>query len=168
MPAAGCAADRPPQVFYNRVMTALRVACMLALLQAAPPKHLTVVPSASATSAAAGAQLALYVDVAPNPGIHVYAPGTKDFLPIVLKVNPTTGVTVGALSYPKSQTLVFEGQKVPVYDKPFRLTQRVTLDRSLKAGETVTLTGAINYQACNDQVCFIPASAPVRWSIAIN
>jgi len=149
-------------------MTLLRVAFLIALLQAAPPKHLTVLPTASASSAAAGSQVSLYVDVVPNPGIHVYAPGAKDFLPIALKISRATGVTVGTLTYPKSQTLVFEGQKVPVFDRPFRLTQRVTLARSLKAGETVTVAGTIDYQACNDQVCFIPASAPVRWTIGVN
>jgi DsbC/DsbD-like thiol-disulfide interchange protein len=149
-------------------MTLFHVAWLLALLQISPPKHLTVVPTASATAAAAGSQVALYVDVVPNSGIHVYAPGAKDFLPIALKMNPADGVTVGALTYPKSQTLVFEGQKVPVYDKPFRLTQRVTLGQSLKAGETVTVTGTVNYQACDDQVCFIPASAPVRWTVEIR
>jgi DsbC/DsbD-like thiol-disulfide interchange protein len=149
-------------------MTLFHVAWLLALLQVSPPKHLTVAPTASVTAAAAGSQVALYVDVVPNAGIHVYAPGAKDFLPIALKMNPADGVTVGALTYPKSQTLVFEGQKVPVYDKPFRLTQRVTLGQSLKAGETVTVTGTVNYQACDDRVCFIPASAPVSWTVEIR
>jgi len=107
------------------------------------------------------------VDVTPNPGIHVYAPGAKDFLPIALKLDGASGVTPGGLTYPKSQTLDVEGQKIPVFDKPFRLAQRITLDRSLKKGERITVTGTVNYQACDDKVCFIPAKAPVSWKIAI-
>ena len=149
-------------------MSALLLALVLALFELPPVKHLTIVPSSSTNTATAGSQVSLYVDVTPNPGIHVYAPGAKDYLPIALKMDATAGVAVGALTYPKSQTLMFDGQKIPVYDKSFRLAQRVTLDRSLKAGETVTLTGTINYQACNDAVCFIPATAPVRWTIAIG
>src|SRR5439155_698268 len=81
-------------------------------------------------TAAAGSRISLYVDVTPNPGIHVYAPGAKGYLPIGLKMDATRDVTAGALSYPRSQTLIFEGQKIPVYDKPFRLAQQVTLNRS--------------------------------------
>jgi DsbC/DsbD-like thiol-disulfide interchange protein len=149
-------------------MNVLRLAVLIAILQVPPPKHLTIATAASTTSAAAGSQVSLFVDVTPNPGIHVYAPGTKDFLPIALKLDATSVVTIGGLTYPKSQTLDFEGQKIPVYDKAFRLAQRVTLDRSLKKGDTVTLTGTVNYQACNDTVCFIPAKAPVRWTIGIT
>jgi DsbC/DsbD-like thiol-disulfide interchange protein len=149
-------------------MSILRVAFLVALLQVSPPKHLTLATTASASSAASGGEISLFVDVTPNPGIHVYAPGAKDFLPIALKIDATKGVAIGALTYPKSQTLDLEGLKIPVYDKPFRLAQRVTLDRSLKKGETVTLTGTVNYQACDDKVCFIPAKVPVRWTILIS
>src|SRR5436190_17635452 len=149
-------------------MPAVLVALILALFQAVPPgKHLTAFASASADAASPGSKISLFVDVAPKPGIHVYAPGARDYLPIALKVESARGVTAGKLTYPKSQTLTFEGQKIPVYDRPFRLAQRVTLDRSLKKGETITVTGTVNYQACDDKVCFIPAKAPVSWKIAI-
>jgi DsbC/DsbD-like thiol-disulfide interchange protein len=148
-------------------MNVLRLALLLALLQVSPPKHLTLATTSSAASAAAGSEVSLYVDVTPKPGIHVYAPGATDFLPIALTLDAASGVTIGALRYPKSQTLDLEGLKIPVYDKPFRLAQRVTLDRSLKKGETITVTGTVNYQACDDRVCFIPAKAPVRWTIAV-
>jgi DsbC/DsbD-like thiol-disulfide interchange protein len=148
-------------------MNVLRFAFLVALLQLPLPKHLALTTTSSAASAPAGSEVSLYVDVTPNRGIHVYAPGAKDFLPIALKLDAGSGVTPGGLAYPKSQTLDFEGQKIPVYDKPFRLAQRVTLDRSLKKGETITVTGTVNYQACDDKVCFIPAKAPVSWKIAI-
>jgi DsbC/DsbD-like thiol-disulfide interchange protein len=148
-------------------MNVLRLSLLVALLQVPPPKHLALTTTSSAASAAAGSEISLYVDVTPNPGIHVYAPGAKDFLPIALKLDGASGVTPGGLKYPKSQTLDFEGQKIPVFDKPFRLAQRITLDRSLKKGEKITVTGTVNYQACDDKVCFIPAKAPVSWKIAI-
>ena len=149
-------------------MTALLLALVLVLFQPPPVRHLIIAASSSTNTAAAGSQISLFVDVTPNPGIHVYAPGAKDYLPIALKMDATAGVSVGALTYPKSQTLMFDGQKIPVYDKPFRLAQRVTFDRSLKEGETVRLVGTLNYQACNDEVCFIPASAPVRWTVSVS
>ena len=150
-------------------MPALLLALVLAILQSGSvAKHLTAIASTSANTATPGSRLSLFVDVAPKPGIHVYAPGAKDYLPIALEIESANDVTAGKLIYPKSQTLAFEGQKIPVYDKPFRLTQDVVLGRSLKAGDTLTLTGALNYQACTDKVCFIPASVPVRWTVNVK
>jgi len=134
----------------------------------AAPKHLTLAASASAPTAAPGAKISLFVDVTPNPGIHVYAPGAKDFLPIALTLEPLAGATPGKVIYPKSDTMTLADEKVPVFDKPFRLTQDVAIARSAKPGTTLTINGTIRYQACDDAVCFVPASAPVRWTVAVK
>ena len=51
---------------------------------------------------------------------------------------------------------------MPVYQQPFRLVEDVSLGRAVKTASTLTLTGIVKYQACDDRVCFIPASVPVR------
>ena len=132
-----------------------------------PPKHLTVAATTSAASAAPGTKVSLFLDIAPNPGIHVYAPGAKDYLPIAVTIDPQPGVTLGALKYPKSDTMEFDGARVPVYQKPFRLAEEVSLASTLKA-TTLTVTGTVKYQACDDRICFIPASVPVKWTIAVG
>ena len=136
--------------------------------QNAAPKHLTLAASSSATSVAPGAKVSLFVDVTPNPGIHVYAPGATDFLPVALKLEPTAGASIGKLQYPKSDTMTFSDEKVPVFQKAFRLTQDVTIASSAKPGTTLAISGTLHYQACDDVVCFIPASAPVRWTVAVK
>jgi Disulphide bond corrector protein DsbC len=150
----------------------LFLAAVLGLLAGATP-HLTVATSASPTPAAParpGATVKLFVDVIPDPKIHVYAPGAKDYLPIALEIAATAGVTVGRLSYPKAQDLYFEPLKehVPVFSVPFRLVQDVAIGRSVKPGSSLTLTGVLKYQACDDLVCFNPVTAPVSWTIAIK
>ena len=144
-------------------------ALLVAILAAATP-HLTIATSASVAEARRGAIVRLFVDVIPDPKVHVYAPGAKDYLPIALAVTPPSGVTVGKLAYPKSQDLFFEPLKehVPVYQTPFRLEQTIKLGPSLKAGQKVTVTGVLNYQACDDAVCFNPVSAPVSWSVTVK
>jgi DsbC/DsbD-like thiol-disulfide interchange protein len=142
---------------------------VLSLLQLPqPPKHLTIAATASAAAAAPGAKVSLYLDITPNPGIHVYAPGAKDYLPIAVTIDPYPGVTLGALKYPKSETLMFDGDRVPVYQKAFRLVEEVSLGPSLKTATSVTLTGTVKYQACDDRVCFFPASARVSWTIGVR
>src|SRR5260221_661980 len=115
------------------------LALVLALLAAATP-HLTMATSASVTAARRGATVRLFVDVIPDPKVHVYAPGAKDYIPIGLVMTPRSGVTVGKLAYPKSQDWYFEPLKehVPVYEAPFRLEQMITLGQPLKAGDRLT------------------------------
>src|SRR5207247_11395927 len=119
-----------------------------------PPKHLSIVATAGAASVSPGSKVSLYLDVTPKPGIHVYAPGAKGYLPIAVTINPQPGVTFGAMKYPKSETMEFEGERVPVYEKAFRLVEDVTVGSSLKAATALTLTGTVKYQACDDRICF--------------
>ena len=44
----------------------------------------------------------------------------------------------------------------------------MTLDKSVKAGSTVTVAGTVNYQACDDRVCYRPESAPVTWTVVVK
>ena len=143
---------------------------LLAFLLAAGTPHLMMATSADISTARPGATVKLFVDVIPDPKVHVYAPGAKDYIPIALAITPRPGVKVGKLAYPKSQDWFFEPLKehVPVYHVPFRLEQTVTLGPSLKAGERVTIAGVLNYQACDDAVCFNPVSAPVSWTVTVK
>jgi Disulphide bond corrector protein DsbC len=59
-------------------------------------------------------------------------------------------------------------EKVSVFQKPFRLTQDVTLDTSAKPGSTVAVAGTVNFQACDDRVCYPPENAPVSWTVTVK
>src|SRR5256885_873812 len=56
----------------------------------------------------------------------------------------------------------------PGTQHPFRSTQDVTVDKSAKPGSTVTVAGTVNYQACDDRVCYAPESAPVTWTVIVK
>ena len=66
------------------------LALVLALLAAATP-HLSMATSASVSEARRGSTVRLFVDVIPDPKVHVYAPGAKDYLPIALAITPRPG-----------------------------------------------------------------------------
>jgi DsbC/DsbD-like thiol-disulfide interchange protein len=149
--------------------TALIVAAVAQLITPAPkPGHAVITPTPAEVSGTAGGKLALFVDVAPKPGIHVYAPGSNDYIPITVKLNAQPQLKAGKVAYPKSELMTFADEKVPVFEKPFRLTQDVTLDKSLKPGTTVTVAGTVHYQACDDRVCYPPESAPVSWTVQVK
>ena len=138
------------------------------LSQTPKPGHATILPSPAEVDGRAGAKVVLFVDVTPKPGIHVYAPGSENYIPITVKLNAQPEIKAGKLAYPKSEMMTFADEKVPVFQKPFRLTQDVTLDKSAKAGSTVTVSGTVNYQACDDRVCYAPESSPVTWTVVVK
>jgi thioredoxin:protein disulfide reductase len=151
----------------------MRIAVFFALLAqlitpAPKPGHAVIVASPPEVNGKAGAKLALFVDVTPKPGIHVYAPGTNDYIPITVKLTAQPAIKVGKITYPKSEIVSIADEKVPVFQKPFTLTQDVMVDKSAKPGSTVFVAGTVSYQACDDRVCFPPESAPVSWTIAVR
>ena len=145
------------------------MAILLALLAA--PVQLTFVTSpavAAVTLVAPGQTVRLFVDVAPRPKMHVYAPGAKDYLPVALELN-SPGVRAGKLTYPKSQDWYFEPTKehVPVFDAPFRLTEDIIVDANARPG-ALYVTGVLKYQACDDTICYNPVTAPVSWTLIVK
>src|SRR5258705_10710683 len=127
---------------------ALLTAFLLQLINPAPkPGHATIIGSPADVDGKAGGKLSLFVDVTPKTGIHVYAPGSNDYIPITVKLTPQPTLTAGKVAYPKSEVMTFADEKVPVFQKPFKLTQDVTLDKSLKPGATVVITGTVSNQA---------------------
>ena len=148
------------------------IALLLPTLAGTP--HITMATSTNVgarVTVAPGATVKLFVDVIPDAKIKVYAPGAKDYLPVVLELSrPPAGVRAGKLTYPPSQDWYFEPLKehVPVYQAPFRLTQDVTIATSVKPGQTLTVQGVFKYQACDDTICYNPVNAPVSWTISIR
>jgi len=152
----------------------MRVAIVLVLLSqlvSPAPKagHAAVAAAPTEVTAKAGDKVSLVVEVQPKPNIHVYAPGSGEFyIPITVKLNAAPQLKAGKLVYPKSETMVFADEKVAVFAKPFQLTQEVTLEKTVKPGASVAVSGTVNYQACHDKVCFPPESAPVSWTVTVR
>ena len=132
------------------------------------PGHATILATPADVSGKAGEKLVLFVDVTPKPGMHVYAPGNADYIPITVKLNPVPEIKAGKLAYPKSEVMTLADEKVSVFQKPFRLTQDVTLDKSAKPGSKITVSGTVDYQSCDDKVCYPPESAPVTWTVTVK
>jgi hypothetical protein len=149
--------------------TAIVFALLGQLITPAPkPGHATIVAAPVEVNGKAGTKLALFVDVTPKPGMHVYAPGAADYIPITVKLTAQPQIKAGKLAYPKSEIVSIADEKVPVFQKPFRLTQDVAIDKSAAPGSAVVVAGTVSYQACDDKVCYPPESSPVSWTIAVK
>ena len=81
-----------------------------------------------------------------------------------------------AVQYPPSEIYVFAplNERIPVYQKPFTLRQPLVLDASprarnaLRGKPSLAVTGTLEYQACDDRVCFNPVSVPLSWTLALG
>jgi DsbC/DsbD-like thiol-disulfide interchange protein len=130
--------------------------------------HLTIALGTSTGPVSPGSKVSLWVDVTPDPGVHVYAPGTVGYKPIALTLKPSKTITAGKTRYPASHLAVLAGDAVQVFDEPFRLTREVTVAKSVKPRTSLVVSGTLDYQACDDKVCFVPASVPVSWTIGLG
>ena len=133
-------------------------------------QHAAVAGSTSAPGTAPGGTLTLWADVTPQPAIHIYAAGARDFTPVSLALTPGRSMKAGRPTYPKPDVATAPGSldAVPAYKLPFRIAVPVTIAPTAKAGETLTITGAVTYQACDDHLCYPVAVAPITWQVPVR
>ena len=133
-------------------------------------QYVTVEPAASAQVVAPGGSVSLWLDVTPKPNIHVYAAGAKDVTPVALIVSPAAGIRPGKPKYPAAELLASPGadSPVPVYRKPFRIVQPIAISKTAKPGQALTIAAALNYESCDDRLCYPPSSIPVNWVVKVR
>ena len=142
----------------------------------ADTRHLTMTATISDGIAAPGERLAITVNVAPKAGMHLYAPGKHDYQVVQLTLDPQPWMRPQATIYPASEIYHFKplNERVEVFMKPFRLRRDLTLlatpeaQKLLAGTPTVTITGALEYQACDDKVCFNPSRVPVSFVVKLK
>lgn len=137
--------------------------------------HLTVQAAASAASLAPGRRLSLSIDVTPRTGMHVYAPGKHDYQVVSFTVEALPWLTATPLKYPPSELYHFVplDERVETYLKPFTLVQELTVlataeaRKRLAGRRSVTVRGTLEYQACDDKICYAPATVPLEFTLGV-
>jgi hypothetical protein len=149
----------------------LGVSSLAQTLGPAAPRlqHATVTSSTASATVRAGERVALWVDVTPRPGVHIYASGARDFTPVALVMTPLGDVQAERAQVPAAEPYLTLGATapVPVHRKSFRITQPVTIARTRAAGPLI-VSAALNYQACDDTVCYPATTAPVVWRLTVR
>ncbi len=157
---------------------------LLAELTGVAPGQVTTIRGGQATFAlstsdpvaAVGHRVTLNIKVTPGARMHVYAPGQKGYIPIALTLKDDPAFKSHPIKFPASTTYRYEPLKetVQVYSSPFTLSQQVTiaLTRDVRtraeAGEILTIAGELEYQACDDRVCYRPETIPVEWKVKLS
>ena len=154
----------------RQVLLALFFSQSLLLPKPSTIQHIDVATSANSATVAKGSMVTLWADVTPKPNIHVYATDKYGFSPVALVMAKQSQVAFGALKYSPPEAGISPGTDalIPMYSKPFRITQSATVSASAKSGEVITIAGTVNYEACNDRLCFPAASLPVTWTVTVK
>ncbi len=135
-------------------------------------KQLTATLGASNSTVAPGQRIALTLDIDLEPNMHVYAPGVEGYIPIDWKMQDSDTAQVHAPEFPRAEKLYLKAidETVPAFRSHFRLTRDITIPSEEKLQPAVdtsghfAVDGTLRYQACDDRVCYIPQSLPLKWT----
>jgi hypothetical protein len=138
--------------------------------------HLQLALEQSDLTGVPGTRFTLAAEVRLPADVHVYAPGAQGYKPIKLLIDPIQFLEFKPSTYPASKTLYLPAikEKVPVFDGTFRISQDVKVDSGSafwgslgKDGKLFTITGKLEYQACDKTICYLPTSVPVKWQLQV-
>lgn len=138
--------------------------------------HLTVQAAASDQVLAPGSRFSIAIEVTPQRAMHVYAPGTHTYQVVTFRPAAQPWLKAHPLTYPPSEIYYFAplDERVETYQRPFTLVQDLTIlatadAQKLLAGQTsITIRGTLDYQACDDKVCYAPASVPLTFTFDLT
>jgi DsbC/DsbD-like thiol-disulfide interchange protein len=151
------------------VSAVLAAAAPTSTVTASTP-HLSLQAIVEPDVVAPGSELTITLTVTPARGVRVYAPGSE-YQAVAVKMDPQPGVTARTVAYPPSEIYHFEplDERVPVYQKPFTLKQVLRVSAAaLKGKSSLAFSGKLQYQACNDTVCFKPGAVPFEFELAVK
>jgi DsbC/DsbD-like thiol-disulfide interchange protein len=138
--------------------------------------HLDAAPSASTDVVTPGQAFSVRADITPKRGVHVYAPGNASYTPVSLTIDPQAGIVSGSAKYPKAVEFFFAPlkERIQVFSTGFRLERELTVTPAasttlaLSAAPALTIRGALEYQACDDKVCYLPQTLPLTWTVVLK
>ena len=106
--------------------------------------------------------------VAVLPGFHVNSDRPKDEFLIPLKLTWTAGVLeVQSIDYPKPEEVKVGNDMLNVFTGKFEIHTQFKAPDKAPPGN-IALTGKLRYQACNNEMCFRPASIEVTVPVNIE
>jgi cytochrome c biogenesis protein CcdA len=160
-------------------MRSLLVSSIVAVLMFAMPPATSaqlkripaeIVPVVESDGVRAGTTVRAALQVTLPEGFHVQsnAPRDPSLIATELAVESVSGIHATEIVFPKAIDFVQEGLPEPllVFERQFTIGVRLAIPADAPAG-MVTLPARLRYQACDDSVCFAPASAATEWTLRV-
>jgi hypothetical protein len=141
--------------------------------QSVETRHLKLESGASSGVARFGQRIALLLDIDLKPRMHVYAPGVQGYIPVEFKLAESPAFTPHPMEYPASKELHLKAinETAAVYEDRVRIIQEITFAEEarikplLDSAGALTIEGTFRYQACDDRVCYLPQTVPLKWKL---
>ncbi|MGE5277254.1 MAG: protein-disulfide reductase DsbD family protein [Acidobacteriota bacterium] len=147
-------------------LAAVCLAWLMPAWVAAAPSGAPLLTVEARLEAGAAGSGTLRIDATLAQGWHVnsHRPSEDYLIPTAVHLEPAAGATFGEPRYPEGVLRKFAFSQTPlsVYEERFTISVPVTLP----AGPPPAISGAVEYQACNDRQCNPPATSAFRASIA--
>lgn len=117
-----------------------------------------------------GGSYPLALEITIEKGFHVNAFQVNDpsMLPSRLSFQAPAGLSMGKLKYPRPHMvkLSFMEKAEPVYDGTIRVKAMLTVSAGLAPGKHI-VKATLFYQACNNQMCFMPQEKELEIKLVV-
>ena len=140
--------------------------------------HLKLTAYPSNPNITVGTKFSVAIEIEPNENIHLYAPGAEQlgYRVIGLTMAEVPHIRFEPMEFPDSEIYHFRplDERVPVYQQPFMLLQEAVVSGEPEAAEALaridalTVSGTLNYQACDDKICFDPVTVPLSFTLDVE
>jgi thiol:disulfide interchange protein DsbD len=134
------------------------------------PPTADVAPLLAADGASPGSVMRAAIRVTLPDGLHTNANQPRDpsLIPIVLTVDAPAGITVEEIVYPEATDLAQEGveELLAVYEQEFLIGVQLRVADDAVVG-AMTVPARLRYQACDERVCYIPATLETGWTFTV-
>ena len=156
----------------RRLLIGLLAAACWPQAAAAQPGRIGIelATAAEADAAHAGTTHRVAVQARLGPGLHVnsHEPLEAFLIPTVLTLDPPDGIELAGLAWPEPIMLSQAGAEQPlaVFEQHFVIGAELALDPGLAPG-TYAVPGVLRYQACDETMCYLPATAGLDFSVTV-
>ncbi len=159
----------------KRFLAALGVAALTSLTSTAgnaqsgrPRAEVTPIAAADGVRVGTTARLALRISL--PEGLHTQSnkPRDPNLIPTVLTIDAPAGVAIEEIVFPPSTDLKQAGldQPLAVFEREFAIGVRLSIAATV-AAEEIVLPARLRYQACDENLCYAPATVETAWTLRI-
>ena len=114
------------------------------------------------------ARAALQVRLPKELHVQSNKPRDPSLIPTELTVDAPSGISVGEVVFPPAVDLAQAGQPEPlaVFGSEFAIGVRFDVARGAPQG-AIEIPARLRYQACDENLCYAPATATLRWTLNV-
>jgi thioredoxin:protein disulfide reductase len=134
--------------------------------QSRPKADVTPIVERDGVRAGSSVRVALLVRLPEKYHVQSNKPRDPNLIPTEVRFDPTAGVTVTEIVYPKSTEIQQLGQTLDVFEREFLIGVVLKIAAGTSAGG-INVPVHLRYQACDDTTCYSPLWADTEWSLNV-